>query len=65
MFLRDTKQSILNANKLRGRLPLVVGGTGQCVWGLLEGWRVPEVNPNAKMRQMLELRVESEGVGTF
>ena len=62
LFLRDAKQSIYNAKKLRGRLPLVVGGTGQYVWGLLEGWQVPEVNPNAKLRKTLELRVESEGV---
>ena len=62
LFLRDAKQSIHNAKNLRGRLPLVVGGTGQYVWGLLEGWQVPEVNPNAKLRKTLELRVESEGV---
>ena len=62
LFLRDAKQSIHNAKKLRGRLPLVVGGTGQYVWGLLEGWQVPEVNPNANLRETLELRLESEGV---
>ena len=62
LFLRDAKQSIYNAKKVRGRLPLVVGGTGQYVWGLLEGWQVPEVNPNAKLRETLELRLESEGV---
>ena len=62
LFLRDAKRSILNAKKLRGRLQLVVGGTGQYVWGLLEGWQVPEVNPNTKLRETLELRLESEGV---
>ena len=62
LFLRDAKRTIHNAKKLCGRLPLVVGGTGQYVWGLLEGWQVPEVNPNAKLREMLEIRVESEGV---
>ena len=62
LFLRDAKRTIHNAKKMRGRLPLVVGGTGQYVWGLLEGWQVPEVNPNAKLRETLELRVGSEGV---
>ena len=62
LFLRDARQSILNAKEVRGCLPLVVGGTGQYVWGLLEGWQVPEVNPNAKLREELESRVESEGV---
>ena len=65
LFLQDAKQSIHNAKKLHGRLPLVVGGTGQYVWGLLEGWQVPKVNPNAKLRRILEARVESEGVGTL
>ena len=54
LFLRDAKRTIHNAKELRGRLPLVVGGTGQYVWGLLEGWQVPEVNPNAKLRETLE-----------
>lgn len=63
LFLRDAKQSIHNAKEVRGRLPLVVGGTGQYVWGLLEGWQVPQVNPNAKLRELLESRAESEGVG--
>ena len=62
LFLRDAKRSILNAKKMHGRLQMVVGGTGQYVWGLLEGWQVPEVNPNAKLRETLELRLESEGV---
>ena len=62
LFLRDAKRTIHNAKQLRGRLSLVVGGTGQYVWGLLEGWQVPEVKPNAKLRKTLELRVESEGV---
>ena len=62
LFLRDAKQSILNAKEMHGRLQLVVGGTGQYVWGLVEGWQVPEVHPNVKMRKTLELRMESEGV---
>ena len=43
----------------------MVGGTGQYVWGLLEGWQVPQVNPNAKLREELESRVEAEGVGAL
>ena len=29
----------------RGRLPMLVGGTGQYVAAVLEGWRIPEVAP--------------------
>ncbi len=34
----------------RGRTPLLVGGTGQYVRALVEGWQVPEVPPNAAFR---------------
>jgi len=49
----------------RGRLPVVVGGSGQYVWALLEGWGVPRVPPNMELRQRLEKRVaagEREGL---
>ena len=65
LFLRHARDTIHNAKKMRGRLPLVVGGTGQYIWGLLEGWQVPEVNPNAKLRETLELRLKSESVSSL
>ena len=40
----------------RGALPLVVGGTGQYVWALLEGWEVPAVPPQVEFRAELEAR---------
>ena len=65
LFLRDAKRSILNAQKERGRLPIVVGGTGQYVWALLEGWQVSDAKPNAKLRETLESRLKSEGVSAL
>jgi|FLYL01.1.fsa_nt_gi tRNA dimethylallyltransferase len=44
----------------RGGLPLVVGGTGQYVWALLEGWRVPRVPPDEALRRELEGRSAAE-----
>ena len=38
----------------RGTVPIVVGGTGQYVWALLEGWRVPRVPPQEELRRELE-----------
>lgn len=38
----------------RGRLPLLVGGSGQYVWAVLEGWGIPKVPPNAGFRRNLE-----------
>ncbi len=40
----------------RGRLPLLVGGTGQYVWAVLENWQVPRIAPNISMRQDLQER---------
>jgi tRNA dimethylallyltransferase len=38
----------------RGRLPLLVGGSGQYVRAVIEGWRPPEVAPQAVLREALE-----------
>ena len=46
----------------RGRLAVLVGGTGQYVWGLLEGWKTPEVPPDAAARA--SLLAEAEAAGT-
>lgn len=61
LFLRDAKDAILNIKKRRSRLPIVVGGTGQYIRALLEGWQVSDAKPNAKLRAELEARAASEG----
>ena len=38
----------------RGRLPLLVGGSGQYVRAVVQGWAVPEVAPQARLRLALE-----------
>jgi tRNA dimethylallyltransferase len=45
----------------RGRLPLLVGGTGQYVWAVVDGWRVPEVPPDPALREGLEAIAATEG----
>jgi tRNA dimethylallyltransferase len=50
----------LEAIWARGGVPIVVGGTGQYVWALLEGWRVPEVPPQADLRRELAGRPPEE-----
>lgn len=61
LFLRDAKDAILNIKKRRSRLPIVVGGTGQYIRALLEGWQVSDAKPNAKLRAELEAQAASEG----
>jgi tRNA dimethylallyltransferase len=45
----------------RGKLPLLVGGTGQYVRAVVEGWGIPRVPPNEKLRAELYRQAEVEG----
>ena len=45
----------------RGRLPMVVGGTGQYIWALLEGWDVPQVPPDPDFRRAKLEELEQYG----
>jgi tRNA dimethylallyltransferase len=45
----------------RQRLPLLVGGSGQYVWAILEGWGIPKVPPDPDLRNRLEARAAREG----
>jgi tRNA dimethylallyltransferase len=45
----------------RGKLPLLVGGTGQYVRAVVEGWRIPRVPPDHTLRAELEAQAEREG----
>src|SRR4030042_3499473 len=45
----------------KGKLPLLVGGSGLYVWSLIEGWKIPLVPPNQELRHELEIRAKQEG----
>jgi tRNA dimethylallyltransferase len=57
----DLVQAALDDVWSRGRLAFLVGGTGQYVWALLEGWQVPRVGPDWALRRELEERAHREG----
>jgi len=38
----------------RGKLPILVGGSGLYVWAVLDGWRIPGVAPDPELRRRLE-----------
>ena len=60
-FLNDAGKAISDIAR-RGKLPIVVGGTGQYIWGLLEGWEVPKIPPNPALRDELETQLRNEGL---
>ncbi len=45
----------------QARLPVLVGGTGQWVWAVVEGWGIPRVPPDTALRALLQARADREG----
>ena len=45
----------------RGRVPLLVGGTGQYLAAVLEGWQIPRVAPQPELRAKLEAEAAADG----
>lgn len=45
----------------RGRVPFLVGGTGLYVRAVLEGFAIPSVPPDPKLRRQLERKAAEEG----
>jgi tRNA dimethylallyltransferase len=45
----------------RGQVPFLVGGTGQYVMAVVEGWKVPRVAPDEALRSELYRQAEEEG----
>ena len=53
MFQRAAQAAIAEIHA-RGRLPFQVGGTGQYIRAVTEGWEIPEVPPDFRLRHALE-----------
>jgi len=51
---QDAAYAAIAAIHKRGRVPLLVGGTGQYIWAVVEGWQVPRVPPRPELRAALE-----------
>ena len=60
LYLRQARLAVADILE-RGKLPIVAGGSGQYVWGLLEGWQIPDAPPSPALRAELEARAASEG----
>ena len=63
LFL-DRARRTINDIFERSKLPILVGGSGQYIWGLLEGWQVPQIPPNSELRISLERRIRKDGLAT-
>jgi tRNA dimethylallyltransferase len=53
VFQQEARRAIAEIHA-RGRLPLLVGGTGQYVRAVTQEWEPPQVEPNLNLRQALQ-----------
>ena len=58
---QDAAYAAIDAIHARGKVPLLVGGTGQYVWAVVEGWQVPRVPPRPELRAAIERWGETIG----
>jgi len=59
-FQQRTSEIIQDIHS-RGKLPFLVGGTGQYIRAVTQGWNPPEVTPDGKLRKILEKITEERG----
>ena len=60
-FCSRAGSAIRSINRSR-RLPVLVGGTGQYVMSVLEGWNVPRIPPDPTLRRQLEEELRTGGL---
>lgn len=53
--------TVIEAIHEAGRLPALVGGTGQWVQAVVDGWSIPRVPPDPDLRAKLEALAQTEG----
>ncbi len=53
IFQRSAQTAISEINS-RGHLPFLVGGTGQYIYAVVEGWEIPKSQPDTELRSILE-----------
>ena len=60
VFQRLAAEAISDIQR-RGRLPFLVGGTGQYIHAVTHGWTPPATEPDARLRTVLEELAKSRG----
>jgi tRNA dimethylallyltransferase len=60
-MFQEAAKKIIQEIQERGKLPILVGGTGQYVRSVTEGWSPPALEPDEKLREVLERWAEKIG----
>ena len=53
-IFQEKAREAIEAIQRKGKLPLMVGGTGQYIRAVTQGWTPPEVQPDPRLREVLE-----------
>ena len=61
VFQRKAQDAIADIHT-RNKIPFLVGGTGQFIRAVTEGWTPPEVEPDKRLRSELERMKEEKGL---
>jgi len=61
VFQQKAREIIAQIHE-RNKLPFLVGGTGQYIRAVTEGWTPPEVKPDHSLRDELEKEKEANGI---
>ena len=59
---QEAARKVIAEIHARGRLPFLVGGTGQYVRAVTEGWNPPEVKADERLRNELEKMKDDKGI---
>ncbi|MCD4803130.1 MAG: tRNA (adenosine(37)-N6)-dimethylallyltransferase MiaA [Anaerolineales bacterium] len=54
--------AVIQEIQQRGNLPFLVGGTGQYIQAIVQGWDLPSIKPDPRLREALRLWAEQIGV---
>lgn len=58
-FLKLADKAVKEIFK-KGKLPIICGGTGLYISALIEGWQLPKVKPNKRLREKLGKKSKEE-----
>ncbi len=61
VFQQKAREAIAGIH-IRNKIPLLVGGTGQYIRAVTEGWNPPEVKPDERLRDELGRLKDEKGI---